>query len=104
MWQLNGANSRMLSRLTGKTIPQEARPITCSYNLIRAIRKRRLKWLDDTLRSGPDRITYQAVQEQQNLGLPGNILMDAPPHTTMEELASKARDLGKWKKFIAMIP
>ena len=42
---LNGVNNKMLSRFTGKTIPQEARPLSCSYNLVRAIRKHRLKWL-----------------------------------------------------------
>ena len=79
MRQINGANSRMLARLTGKTIPQEARPLTCSFNLVRAIRKRRLKWLGDILRAGPSRLTYQAVIEQKRRGLPGNLLMDAPP-------------------------
>ena len=79
MRQINGANSRMLSHLTGKTIPQEARPATCSFDLVRAIRKRRLKWLGDILRADPNRITYKAVAEQKRLGLQGNLLMDAPP-------------------------
>ena len=104
MRQLNGANSRMLSRLTGKSIPQEARPASCSFNLVKAIRKRRLKWLGDILRNGPSRITYQAVKEQKRLGLPGNLLMDAPPHSSIEELASKARDQGQWRILVASIP
>ena len=103
MRQINGANSRMLARITGKTIPQEARPLTCSFNLVRAIRKCRLKWLGDILRNGPDRITYQAVKEQRNLGLPGNLLMDAPPHSSLEELVFKAKDRGNWRILMASI-
>ena len=86
----------MLSRLTGQTIPQEARPMTCSYNLVRAIRKRRLKWLGDILRAGTNRITYKAVIEQKQLGL--------PPDATLEELAVKAKDRGYWKSLVASIP
>ena len=103
MRQINGANSKMLARFTGKSIPQEARPISCSYNLVRHIRQRRMKWLGDILRAGPERITYQAVEQQRRLGLPGNLLMDAPPHTTLEELATKARDRGLWKGLVNLI-
>ena len=78
MKMLNGANSRMLSRFTGKTIPQEDRKATCSFDLVRQIRIRRFKWLGHILRAGPSRLTYQAVEEQRRLGSPGNILMDAP--------------------------
>ena len=103
MRQLNGANSKMLAHITDNTIPQEARPSSCSFNLVRSIRKRRMKWIGDILRAGPERITYQAVEEQRRLGLPGNILMDAPPHSTLEELATKARDLSLWKRLVASI-
>ena len=103
MRQINGANSRMLARITGKTIPQEARPMTCSFNLVKAIRKRRLKWLGDILRNGPNRLTYQAIKEQRSLGLPGNLLMDAPPHNSLEELAIKAKDRAQWRILVASI-
>ena len=33
--KLNGINSIMLSRISGKSIPQEARPITTSHNIVR---------------------------------------------------------------------
>ena len=103
MRQINGANSKMLARFTGKSIPQEARSVTCSFNLVKAIRKRRLKWLGDILRDGPERITYQAVKEQERMGLPGNLLMDAPPHTNLGELAAKAKDRVYWKQMTASI-
>ena len=103
MRQINGANSKMLARITGNSIPHEARPMTCTFNLVQSIRKRRLKWLGDILRAGPERLTYQAVEEQRRMNLPGNLLMDAPPHTTLEALAAKARDIGLWKGLVANI-
>ena len=103
MRKLNGANSRMLSRMTKKTIPQEARPATCSYNLVKAIRKRRLKWVGEILRAGPTRLTYQAIEEQNRMALPGNLLMDAPPYTTLEELAITAKDQVQWKILVNSI-
>ena len=66
-----------------------------------------LKWLGDILRTGPERITYQAVKEQRRLGLSGNLLMNSPPHVTLEELAAKVKDRGLWKKktaFDLLIP
>ena len=45
--KLNGANSRLLSRFTGKTTHQEARDPT--FDLIVAIRRRRLCWLGHIL-------------------------------------------------------
>ena len=36
--RLNNANSLMLARFTNKTIPQEARPATISFNLIKRVR------------------------------------------------------------------
>ena len=42
-------------------------------------------WLGHILRAGPSRLIYQAVTEQHKMGLPVNILMDAPPHSCMLE-------------------
>ena len=97
MKMLNGANSKMMSRFTGKTIPQEARATSCSFNIIQAIRVRRFKWLGHILRAGSSRLTYQAVEEQLRMRRPGNILMDAPPHTCLLDLALKARDRKAWR-------
>ena len=38
------------------------------------------------------------------MGLTGNLLMDAPPHSTLAELVAKARDRGMWKSIAASIP
>ena len=97
MKMINGANSRMLARFTGKTIPQEARKATCSFDLVKAIRTRRFKWLGHILRAGPSRLIYQAVAEQFKMGKPGNILMDAPPHSCLSDLTVLVRDKKTWR-------
>ena len=76
---LNGANSRMLARFTGQSIPKEARPQTTSLNIIRKIRQRRLRWVGHILRAGSHRLAYKALQVQQQLAKQGHLLMDAPP-------------------------
>ena len=103
MRHLNGANSKMLARFTHKSIPQEARATSCSFNLVRSIRVRRFKWLGHILRAGPDRITYKAVEEQKRMGLPGNILMDAPQHNTLRDLVIVAKDRAYWRALAANI-
>ena len=62
--RLNGANSKLLSHFTGKTIVQEARPATTSYNLNLGIRKRRLCWLGHILRMDSNRMVRAAAEEQ----------------------------------------
>ena len=96
MRKINGANSKMLARFTGKTIPQEARASSSTFNLVKHIRVRRLKWLGHILRAGPDRLIYQAVEEQRRLGFPGNLGMDAPPHNSLTDLAIRAQDRAAW--------
>ena len=80
MRTLNGANSRLLARFTGKTIPQEARAATTSYSLIRGIRIPRLRYLGHILRSGTNRLVYQAVMAQRDMNIYGGLTMDDHPH------------------------
>ena len=96
--RINGANSAMLARITGKTIPQEARSATTSLDLIRRIRMRRHRWLGHILRLGPSSIVYQALKMQAKMQLEGNLLMDAPPHTSVEDLARQAKDRSRWRE------
>ena len=60
---INSVNSRMLARFSGKNIPAEARPSTCSLNLIHKIRQRRLRWVGHILRQGLGHITYTDLAE-----------------------------------------
>ena len=97
MKKINGVNSKMLVRFTGKTIPQEVRKVTCNLDLVRQIRIRRFKWLDHILRECPLRLTYQEVEEQFRIGLRGNILMDVPPHSSLMDLVTLVRDTPSWR-------
>ena len=101
---LDGANSRMLSRFTCKTIPQEARPATTSFNLIRKIRQRRLRWVGHILRSGPSRIIYKDLVTQRNLNHEGNLLTDVPPHVSMRSLSEMDMDRAAWSEYVNDIP
>ena len=103
MWELNGANSNMLSRFTHKTIPQKTRVNSCSFDLVRSIRIRRFKWLDHILRTDPDHITFQVIEEQKRLGLPVNILMDAPQHNTLGYFVTLTKDSANWRSLIENI-
>ena len=95
--RINGANSTMLARFTGQSIPAEARPLTTSFNLIKKIRERRFRWLGHIIRAGPSSIMYQALVTQHSMGHMGDLLMDAPSHNTIDDLRSVANDRGRWK-------
>ena len=100
MRQINGANSRMLARFTKKSIPQEARPWSTSFDLVLSIRKRRLRWLGHILRAGKEQPAYQAVMEQSTQGRSGNLLMDAPIFHSIDQLAQTACDREYWRALV----
>ena len=97
MCRLNGANSIMLSRITGNGIREEARAATSSYNLVRQIRRRRFKWLGQILRSDRQRLLHHMVQVQYDNRTAGDLLiMDAPPHHDFNDLINQAEDKPSW--------
>ena len=100
MRRINGANSTMLARITGRPIPTEARPLTTSFNLLKKIRERSLRWVGHIIRAGPDCIMYQALVIQHAMGHTGNLLMDAPPHNSIEDLRPMANDRCRWKAIV----
>ena len=102
--KLNGVNSHMLSWFTGKSIPAEARPATTSFNLLQKIRQRRLRWVGHILRQGVSYLTYQALKVQSQLENSGNLLMDTPPHLSLEELTTLAQDRAAWTSLVSAIP
>ena len=58
---INGANSIMLSRISGKSVHDEARDSTRSFDLVRWIRARRAQYLGHILGMDPSRIVHKAV-------------------------------------------
>ena len=101
--KINGANSRMLSVITGKTIRQEAIEESCTFNLVRAIRARRLQWLGHILRLDEDRLLFKAIRLMYEGRSEGDLLMDAPVTKTWEELRHWARDRKKWRSRVQAI-
>ena len=90
MRKLNGAHSAMLAGITGRSIATDARPLTTSFNLVKKIRERRLRWLGRIVRAGPGSIMYQTLVVQRTMGHTGNLLMNAPPHNSIDDLRSIA--------------
>jgi len=95
--KINGANSVMVSAITGKTPREEAVATTCSFNLVRAIRARRLQWLGHILRLDEHRLLQRAVKCLYDCRSEGDILMDAPHTDSWRELKMWAADRQKWR-------
>ena len=100
MRRINGANNTMIARITGHTIPTEVRPHMTSFNLVKKIRSRRLRWVGHIVRTGPESIMYQALVTHQTMGYTGNLLMDSPPHDSIEGLRPIANDRDKWRAIV----
>ena len=94
---INGANSRMVAIITGNSPHDEAKDGTRSFDLVRAIRARRLAWLGHILRMSPTRILAQAVEHLYNNRSEGDILTDTPNTQSWDELRAWARDRKKWR-------
>ena len=59
---LNGACSRMVARIIGRTVHEEASSKTKSFDLLAKIRARRLKCMGHILRMDPDNMVYKVIQ------------------------------------------
>lgn len=52
---LNGANAKMMSVITGRSVKDEASKATRTFDMAKWIRAKRLQWLGHILRMGPER-------------------------------------------------
>ena len=86
----HGCNARCLSHITHKTAHAEASVRTRTYDLVADIRRRRHQWLGHILRLKGHRYVKEAVRAQLEMGLPGNICMDAPD-LSFDELTELAK-------------
>ena len=107
--KLNGANSMMLARITGRSFREEANPRTSRHNLVAQIRARRMRWVGHILRDEERRATenkhssliYQALWEQNQIGKRGNLLMDAPQRSP--NLIKITTNKAAWKKMATAV-
>jgi len=104
MRKLNGCNSQMLSRITGNDVRTEARSTTSSFDVVKHIRVRRLRWLGQILRGNQGRLLFKAMEAQHSMQIPGNLFMDAPPHIHLQDLVNQSYDKTFWKSLEASIP
>ena len=95
---LNGANARMVSVITDRTVHQEASPKTHTFDLVRWIRARRLQWVGHILRLGRDRKIKQAMYEMFTAPQPGDLLMDIPKCNSWRMLCTYACDREYWRE------
>ena len=99
---LNGANSRMMARITGKTIKEEASKATRTFDVVRWIRARRLQWIGHVLRAElrrrkecPDaqpRLIYKAMEFMHSHRKEGDLLIDVPDHQDWDDLCKQSED------------
>ena len=99
---LNGANSLMVSKITGRSPHEEAKPQTRTFDLVKSIRARRLQWLGHILRmklnpDGTERLIKSAVRHMYLNPKKGDLLMDAPNVASWRELCMWADDRDKWR-------
>ena len=102
MFHLNDSNVKMLrswtarrlSFITGNSIRSEY--LWPSWDLVATLRVRRLRFLGHVLRSDEERMTRRAILTLKKPYPPGFILMDAPRHSTPQELIPMAEDKESW--------
>ena len=85
---------------------EEARSTTSSFDIIKTIRVRRLRWLGQILRGDQDRLLFQVMKSQYEIQNDDNMFMDAPYpyHENFEDLITLANDKAFWKSQESNIP
>ena len=88
MRRMNGANSRLLSRITGRSVHQEARAPT--FDIVQWAKWKRARWLGHILREPELSLVRESVFEEAEGGRSGTLLDDAPPHRSRQHLQALA--------------
>ena len=99
---LNGTNSRLLHKITGKSYKEEASEETRTFDLVRWIRARRAQWLGHILRMDPNRMVHQAVKVLHANRTPGDLLMDAPDFS-WKELKQFSANRDAWRALVKTV-
>ena len=92
---VNGFNSRCLHRITKRSYRLEATEPT--FNLVRALRQRRLRWLGHILRMREDRLLHRTIVGLAAEGPPyppGSLLMDS--ELAIGDMKNLAKDRTAW--------
>ena len=95
---LNGANSKLVARITHRTPHEEASAKTQTFDIVLWIRARRLQWVGHIIRIEPVRMVQQALRHIAENREEGDLLMDIPPSATWSELQALAADRDGWRR------
>ena len=96
---VNGFNSRCLHRITKRSYQHEA--TEPSFNIVKALRQRRLRYLGHIMRMPTDRLVRQTVAAIAGNGPPyppGSILMDC--YDNWIDIENRAADRTFWANFV----
>ena len=100
---INGWNSRHLHVITRRSFRDEA--VTPTYNLLRAIRQRRHRYLGHILRMPTNRLVRETIGYIGSAGPPyeeGCILMDCN-NQPFDQLVTLAADRKAWERSVMCI-
>ena len=98
---INGFNSRCLHVITGKRYRETA--VNPDFNLVRAIRQRRLRYLGHIFRLPPERLLRKALfaYVMGSDAVPaGSLTADCPQDLSLEDLARLATDRKRWADMV----
>ena len=97
---LNGVNSRLVSRITNRSPHEEVRVKTQTFDIVRWIRVRRLKWVGHMhiLRMVPERMVNQSLRHIAENTTDGDLLMAVPPAMTWTELQALVTNRDGWRQ------
>ena len=95
---MNGANSRLLARITGRSVHQEARSPT--FDIVQWARWKRARWLGHIMREPELSLVREAIFEEAGGGRCGTLLDDAPPHRSRQHLRALAsKEDNSWEEW-----
>ena len=98
---IGGFNSGCLHVITGKSYRETA--VNPDFNLVRAIRQRRLRYLGHNLRLPPERLLRKALfaYVMGSDAVPaGSLTADCPQDLSLEDLARLATDRKRWADMV----
>ena len=110
---LNGANSSMMARITGKSVKEEASRATRTFDIVRWIRARRLQWVGHIIRQeltrrqdnpgDQPRLIYKAIVHMYQHREQGDLLHDIPAHDNWDGLCEQASNRKRWRQLVAAL-
>ena len=91
-------NAKCLVLITGRSWREET--VAPSFDLVRHLRSRRLRWLGHILRMKEGRLLRKVVCAVRQPYYEGSIFMDTPRHSSMDRLVKLASSRKSWNNMV----